>query len=303
MGLLDQLVNVFLTVLTVGTGNLSAEAQFLLRIFIGIEVVTAAAFWFWAGEQIGSLLAFKAVRIGLFGFFVLQWLFLTSLFRDSMLWVASQIGGGVITVDTFLHPSALASSGYVATEPIWKWLQNTTGAAAIWNIGTTILFVIALHGIWLAYNLTAINMSICLIIFQFLAAFLLIFIAFGVFTGTNFLAERALGGVISSSIRMGLVAACVSLAYPIVQFFILPDPNAGIDPSMRQAFMLMAAVWAMFLISLVVPSIGATLFEGGPVLSGWGLIGGGLRAGATTSRVVFGTADMIVTGISNLRKP
>jgi type IV secretion system protein TrbL len=303
MGLLSQLVAVFLNVLTAGAGNLSAEAQFLLRIFIGIEIVTAAAFWFWAQEQIVTLLAFKVVRIGLFGFLVLQWLFLTSLFRDSMLWAASQLGGGVITVQTFLDPSALASSGYVATKPIWDWIQNTTGISAVWNVGTTLMFVIALFGIWSAYNLTAINMTIALVIFQFLAAFLLIFIAFGVFTGTNFLAERALGGVIASAIRMGLVAACVSLAAPIVQRFVLPDPNAGIDPSMRQAFMLAGATWAMFLISVVVPSIGATLFEGGPILSGWGLLGGGYRGAAATSRVAFGTADMIVTGISNLKKP
>jgi len=296
-------VNVFLTVLTVGTGNLSAEAQFLLRIFIGIEIVTAAAFWFWAQEQIVSLLAFKVVRIGLFGLFVLNWLFLTSLFRDSMLWAASQLGSGSITVDTFLDPSALASSGYVATKPIWDWLQNTTGISAVLNVGTTIMFVIALWAIWAAYQLTAINMTICLIIFQFLAAFLLIFIAFGVFTGTSFLAERSFGGVIAASIRMGLVAACVSLAYPIVQFFVLPDPNAGIDPSMRQAYTLAAATWGMFLVSLVVPSIGATMFEGGPILSAWGLLGGGLRGAAASSRVAFGTADMIITGISNLKKP
>lgn len=231
MGLLTQLVRAFLDVLTLGTSNLSAEAQFLLRIFIGIEIVTAAAVWFWAQEQIVTLLAFKVVRIGLFGLFVLNWLFLTSLFRDSMLWVASQLGGATITVDTFLDPSLLATDGYRATKPIWDWLQNTTGAAAIWNVGTTIMFVIALVAIWAAYQLTAINMSICLIIFQLLAAVLLIFIAFGVFTGTSFLAERAFGGVIAASIRMGLVAACVAMAYPIVQYFVLPDPNAGIDPS------------------------------------------------------------------------
>jgi hypothetical protein len=302
VGLLSQLVNVFLNVLTVGTGNLSAETQWLLRLFIGIEIVTCAAFWFWAQEQIISLLAFKVVRIGLFALFVLNWLFLTSLFRDSMLWAASQLGGGVITVDTFLDPSALASSGYVSTEPIWKWLKNTTGVAAVWNVGTTIMFTFALWAIWAAYNLTAVHMSICLIVFQFLAAFLLIFMAFGAFTGTSFLAERSFGGVIASSIRMGLVAACVSMAYPIVEVFILPDPNAGIDPSMRQAFILAAATWAMFLISLVVPSIGATLFEGGPILSGWSLVGGGFRGAAAGSRIAFGTADMIITGASNLAK-
>jgi hypothetical protein len=299
---LTQLVNVFLNVLTVGTGNLSAETQWLLRVFIGIEIVTCAAFWFWAQEQIISLLAFKVVRIGLFALFVLNWLFLTSLFRDSMLWAASQLGSGVITVETFLDPSALASSGYVATEPIWKWIKNTTGVAAVLNVGTTLMFTFALWAIWAAYNLTAINMSICLIIFQFLAAFMLIFIAFGVFTGTSFLAERSFGGVIAASIRMGLVAACVSMAYPIVQAFVLPDPNAGIDPSMRQAFILAAVAWAMFLISLVVPSIGATLFEGGPVFSAWGLLGGGLRGAAAGSRLVFGTADMIIRGASTLAK-
>jgi type IV secretion system protein TrbL len=303
VGLLSQLVHVFLDVLTVGTGNLSAETQWLLRLFIGIEIVTCAAFWFWAQEQILSLMAFKVVRIGIFGLFVLQWLFITSLFRDSMLWTASQLGGGVITVDTFLDPSALASSGYLSTKPIWDWLQNTTGISAVLNVGTTLMFTFALWAIWAAYNLTAIHMSICLIIFQFLAAFLLIFISLGVFTGTSFLAERSFGGVIAASIRMGLVAACVSMAYPIVQAFVLPDPNAGIDPSMRQAFVLAAVTWAMFLISIVVPSIGATLFEGGPILSGWGLVGGGFRGAAMSSRIAFGTADMIIRGASNLAKP
>jgi type IV secretory pathway TrbL component len=302
VGILTQLVNAFLSTLTLGTDQLSAEVQFLLRIFIGIEIVTAAAFWFWAQEQIVTLLSFKVVRIGLFILLVGQWFFLCALFRDSMLWTASQIGGGAISVETFLDPSLLASSGFIASETIWKWLKNTTGWAAIFNIGTTIMFVIALLGIWAAFVLTSLNLSISLVIFQFFCAFLIIFIAFGVFTGTNFLAERSLGGIISSSIRMGLVAAAVSIGVPIVKAYVLPDPTVDIDPTMRQAFVLAAATWGMFLISLIVPSLAAAMFEGGPILSASSMVMGGFRGFQAGTSLVFGTADKI-TGSSSLVRP
>jgi hypothetical protein len=145
------------------------------------------------------------------------------------------------------------------------------------------------------------HLSISLVIFQFFCAFLVIFIPFGVFSGTNYFAERAMGGIISSSIRMGLMATIVAITVPIVKTYILPDPTLDVDPTMWQAFVLAAATWGVFLLALIVPSLGAAMFEGGPILSGWSLVTGGFRGAQFSSRVVFGTADLVM-GKSSLVK-
>ena len=153
MGLLDQLLAPFILVLTGGLGNLPAETQFLMRIFIGIEIVTAAAFWFFAQESMVTLISFKIVRIGLFALFVLQWPLICTLFLDTMIWTGAQTSRGALTVETFKSPSSLFAVAFKATKLLFDWM-NLVGSS--WrgfasNLVNILLFALAALVVWASF--------------------------------------------------------------------------------------------------------------------------------------------------------
>jgi type IV secretion system protein TrbL len=126
-------------------------------------------------------------------------------------------------------------------------------------------------------------------------------------TSTSFLAERAMGAVIAGAVRLGLMSAVLGLCFPLMASWALPVPAVGVDPSVRQAFTFMGAAIGVFLLSWVVPAFGASLFEGGPVLTGQGLItgiAGGVGHGAAMASgvggLVVGAADIAIKGTSKL---
>jgi type IV secretion system protein TrbL len=310
MGLLDGILEALLGVFTLGMSNLSAETQWLMRLFIGLELVTAAAFWFWAQESVVTLLSFKFVRVGLFAMFVLQWPFLVSIFLDTMLWVGTRFSGEAMSVAEFRQPSRFFSAGFRATEPLFIWVRNVSAAgwtSVLINLANIILLLIAALGIWAAFLLVSLHILIALVMFWLSSAFLLIFIPFGVFGPTGFLAERSMGAVIAGAVRLGMMATILGISFPLMSAWALPTPTLGVDPSVRQAFTFAGAAIGVFLLNWVAPAFGASLFEGGPVLSGQGLLTGMAGVGARgaamasgTAGLITGAADVAIKGTSKL---
>ena len=296
MPLLDGVFEALLAVFTLGMSRLSPELHFLMRVFIGIEIVTAAALWFWAQEQVIALLTFKSVRIGLFAMFVLQWPFLMGLFLDTMLWIGTQFSGNAMTVAEFRKPSSFFNAGFRATEPLFMWINNVSEGgwrSVLANLPNIIMMLIAALGIWIAFALVSIHVLIAMVLFWLGGAFLLFFIPLGVWQGTSFLAERATGAVISGGVRLGMMATILGICFPLMQAWALPTPAIGVDPSVRQAFIFAGAAAGVFLLNWIAPSFGASLFEGGPAFSGQGLITGISRPIPIVGNMIRGAADMI----------
>jgi type IV secretory pathway TrbL component len=181
--------------------------------------------------------------------------------------------------------------GFIAMTGGWK--------AVLSNLGNILLFALAALMVWASFGLMALHVLIGQVMFYLGAAFVLIFIAFGVFTSMSFLAERAIGSVISSAVRLGMMAAVVGTAFPIISVWAMPNPASGLDPTMRQAFTFTAAAVGVFLLTWIIPAWSASLFEGGAVLTGQGLVTG---VGSAAVSVIRGAQDVAAKGSSSLLK-
>jgi len=302
MGLLDSLFAPFLGILTGGLSAVDAEAKWLMRVFIGIEIVTAASVWWTAQEQVILLFANKIVRIGLFGLFVVQWPIITTMFLDTMVWTGAQTSHGELTIDEFKSPSTLFGTAFKVTKPLFDWMNKVNASgwrATMANLGTIMLYAFTALLVWLSFLLMALHVMIAQVMFYLSTAFLLIFVPFGVYTGTAFLAERAIGAVISSAVRVGMMAAVVGIVFPIMKAWALPDPALGVDPTTRQAFIIAGAAVGAFALTWVVPSWSASLFEGGAVLTGQNLVMGVTRP---AMNLITGSADLVGQATSSLLK-
>ena len=137
----------------------------------------------------------------------------------------------------------------------------------------------------LAFFILAVQLFITILEFKLttLAGFVLV--PFALWGKTSFLAERVLGNVVASGIKVMVLAVIVGIGSTFFAQFInaLPDQ----EPSLKDAMALALASLALFGLGIFGPGIATGLVSGAPQLgagavigTGAALIGGGALAGA-----------------------
>ena len=145
-----------------------------------------------------------------------------------------------------------------------------------------LLFAWAL--VLLAFFILAIQLFVTLIEFKLttLAGFVLI--PFGLFGKTAFLAERVLGNVISSGIKVLVLAVIVGIGSTLFSEF--TAGFGGNQPTIDDAMAIVLAALSLLGLGIFGPGIANGLVSGGPQLGAGAAVGTGLAAGGAWSRPV-----------------
>ncbi len=142
----------------------------------------------------------------------------------------------------------------------------------------------------------AIQLFVSLIEFKLttLAGFVLV--PFGLFGRTAFLAEKVLGNVVSSGVKVLVLAVIVGIGSQIFGQFPSGFNN---PPTVDDALTLILAALAMLGLSIFGPGIANGLIAGGPQLGAGAAVGAGLAvAGAGAAALGLAGADAGVIGAS-----
>jgi type IV secretion system protein TrbL len=137
----------------------------------------------------------------------------------------------------------------------------------------------------LAFFILAIQLFVTLIEFKLttLAGFVLI--PFGLFGKTAFAAERVLGNVISSGIKVLVLAVIVGIGSTLFSQF--TSGFGGNQPTIENAMAMVLAALSLLGLGIFGPGIANGIVSGGPQLGAGAAIGTGLVAGGV---VVAGAA-------------
>jgi type IV secretion system protein TrbL len=129
----------------------------------------------------------------------------------------------------------------------------------------------------LAFFILAIQLFVTLIEFKLttLAGFVLI--PFGLFGKTAFAAERVLGNVISSGIKVMVLAVIVGIGSTLFAQFTPSPANAQL--TIEDAMTLVLAALALLGLGIFGPGIANGIVSGGPQLGAGAAVGTGLAAG------------------------
>jgi type IV secretion system protein TrbL len=129
----------------------------------------------------------------------------------------------------------------------------------------------------LAFFILAIQLFVTLIEFKLttLAGFVLI--PFGLFGQTTFLAERVLGNVVSSGVKVLVLAVVVGIGSTLFAEF--TRGFGGNQPSVEDAMAIVLAALSLLGLGIFGPGIANGLISGGPQLGAGSAIGTGLAAG------------------------
>jgi type IV secretion system protein TrbL len=183
------------------------------------------------------------------------------------------------------QPGNIAFLGYTTAQPLMDQIKRLTGPVAFFKNFVEIAFLaIAVAAIVAAFCVITIQVVLALVTFKFgsLAAFVLV--PFGVLSKTAFIAERPLGWVVGSGVRLMVLTLVLGIGNGIFQALQVP---AGNTVTTYQAFCIALAALLLMVLSLVASRLATDMIIGGPSLG----VGTALNTTAVAYNTTVGAAS------------
>jgi len=278
-GVIDTFLGTFTRYIDSGFGLLGGEVAFIATTLIVIDVTLAALFWSWgADDDIIARLVKKTLFVGVLAYLIGNWNSLAKIVFESFSGLGLKASGTGFTTQDLMRPGKVAQTGLDAARPLLDSISDLMGWVAFFENFIQIaclLFAWAL--VILAFFILAIQLFVTLIEFKLstLAGFVLI--PFGLFGKTAFMAERVLGNVISSGIKVLVLAVIIGIGSTLFSQF--TQGFGGQTPSIDDAMAVVLAALSLVGLGIFGPSIANGLVSGGPQLGASAAIGTGLAVG------------------------
>jgi len=301
LDVIDRFLQTFIRYIDSGFGLLSGDVAGLTTVLVGIDVTLAALFWTLDGEaNVMARLIKKTLYVGSFAYILNNFSNLATIIFDSFSGLGLKATGSTLSAADLLRPGKLAGTGFQAA---WPLLQQAGSYGGFMNTMNHLVSVLVLVVAWLivvlSFFIVAVQLFVTILEFKLttLAGFVLVPFAF--WNKTAFLAERVLGNVVASGIKVMVLAVIVGIGTTFFGQF--TSAIAGHPPSLSDAMTLVLASLALFGLGIFGPGIATGLVAGAPQLGAGAVLGtgaalvGGTMLGVGAARVTGGA------GLSALR--
>ena len=298
-GVIDHFLEVFTRYIDSGFGLLGGEVAFIATTLIVIDVTLAALFWSWgADDDIIARLVKKTLFVGVFAYLIGNWNNLARIVFESFAGLGLKASGTGFTTADLLRPGKVAQTGLDAGRPL---LESISSLMGYWSFFENFIQIACMFFAWalvlLAFFVLAVQLFVTLIEFKLstLAGFVLI--PFGLFGQSAFMAERVLGNVISSGIKVLVLAVIIGIGSTLFSEF--TAGFGGATPTIDDAMAIVLAALSLLGLGIFGPGIANGLVSGGPQLGAGAAIGTGLAAGGAVV-AVGAAAGAVASGGASL---
>jgi type IV secretion system protein TrbL len=300
-GVIDGFLGTFTQYIDSGFGLLQGDVQWLAGVLIAIDITLAGLFWALSlDEDIIIRLVRKTLYIGVFAFIIGNYNNLAEIVFNSFAGLGLEAGGGSLSQAQLLQPGSIAEVGINAGQPLLAAISSLTGYVAFFeNFIQIMILLVAWLIIVISFFVIAIQLFVSLLEFKLttLAGFVLV--PFGLFGRTAFLAEKVLGNVVSSGVKILVLAVIIGIGSTIFGQF-----TGGLNnpPTIGNALTLILAALSLLGLAIFGPGIANGLIAGGPQLGAGAVAGTGLAvaglgaAGAVALGAAGGVAAAGVRG-------
>src|ERR1700687_4084826 len=278
-GIIDRFTEVFTRYIDSGFGLLGGEVAFLASTLIVIDVTLAGLFWAWGGdEDVLAHLVKKTLYVGFFAFLIGNFTNLAKIVFNSFSGLGLKAAGASLSADQFLQPGRLAQSGIDAGKPILDAASQLTGYVSFFpNFIQIFVLLTAWLVVVVAFFILAIQLFVTLIEFKLTSLAGFILVPFGLFSKTAFLAERVLGNVVASGVKVLVLAVIVGIGTTLFGEF--TQGFGGNQPSLEDALARVLAALALLGLGIFGPGIATGLTAGAPQLGAGAAVRTALAAG------------------------
>ncbi|MFG1179327.1 P-type conjugative transfer protein TrbL [Xanthobacter versatilis] len=295
VGVIDTFLNTFTSYIDSGFGLIKGEVTGLSSLLIALDITLAGLFWAWgADEDVMRRLVRKTLAIGFFAWIIGNFNALAKIVFESFAGLGLKAGGSTISTAEFLRPGRLAEVGLTAGQPLLDAASQLTGPVALFvNAVQIAVLLVSWLLILIAFFILAVQLFVTLIEFKLttLAGFVLIPFAF--FGKTAFLAEKVLGNIVASGVKVMVLAVIVGIGSGLFSQFTASYGDA--QPTISQALSAVLAALALLGLGIFGPGIATGLITGAPQLGAGAAVGTGLAAGGA-ALAGAGAAGMAMRG-------
>ena len=302
LSVIDEFLKTFSTYIDSGFGLLGPDVMFLTAFLIGIDITLAGLYWA-MGPDTNVIAKFlkKVMYVGFFALILNNFAFLSDIIFTSFGQLGLNATGKTITAADLMRPGFVASVGFDAAHPLLTEVQDLTGPIKFFtNIVTIIILLLAWVITLFAFFFLSIQLFVTIIEFKLttLAGFVLIPLA--LWNKTSFLAEKVLGNIIASGIKLMVLAIIIGIGSTI-----FGQVTAAFVPgevTLEDAASVILASLAIFALGIFGPGIATGLVSGAPQLGAgaavgtMAAVGAGAMAGAAAAGAGAGMAGKAAGG-------
>lgn len=291
LNIIDRFTETFVNYIDSGFGLLSTDVGFLTTTLVAIDVILAGLFWSLAAEDnvIGQLVR-KVLYVGFFALLLNNFASLSTIIFSTFAELGLKASAATLSAADLMRPGFVAATGFTASRPLLDQAGSLMGFTSFFdNVVTIAVLLIAWLIVLLSFFILSVQLFITILEFKLttLAGFILV--PFALFGKTAFLAERVLGNVMTSGIKLMVLAIVVGVGSTL--FGTITAPPSG-DITLEQAASYILAAIAVFGLAIFAPGIAAGLISGAPQLGAGAAVGtaAGLAAAGVAGAAAAGAA-------------
>ncbi|WP_156796439.1 type IV secretion system protein [Brevundimonas sp. BAL3] len=296
----NELMVVFSNTVSAGFDALQGPINGIFGLMIVLVVALTGIQWMLSPNR--DILAGgfgKILLIGVFAYIINDWQSLAETLQVGFVDLGLTAGGGSLSRAEFLNPGAILQQGWEIVKALGETpapVNNPLDVAG--NLTDALILGLAMIGIMLAFAVLALQIIVTLLEFKIVTLGGFVLLPFGIWSKSAFLAERPLGYVVSSGLKVLALAIVVSGARTV---FDQLQPSA--NPDLYEALTILVASMLLAMLAIFIPNLASALVTGGPalgagsavtgalavggagLLAGAGIAGAGAAAGGAASRV------------------
>lgn len=283
LSVIDRFTETFSRYIDSGFGLLSGDVSFLSSTLIGIDLTLAGLAWSMrADDHILVTLAKKVLYVGAFAFIIGNFKGLADIVFASFSSIGLKASGGSLSAADLARPGFVASAGFTAAHPLLEETGQFSGFDVLTNLPTILILLFCWILIVLAFFVLSVQLFVTLIEFKLTTLASFILVPFALWGRTAFLAEKTLGNVVASGVKVMVLAIIIGIGSTIFGQ-LASTLNRPVD--IVSAMSLLLAALSLFGLGIFGPGIAAGLVSGAPQL------GAGAAAGT-----VAGAAAVVIGG-------
>ena len=224
LAIIDRFTETFCRYIDSGFGLLTGDVAFLTSTLVAIDITLAGLFWALLGEdEVIAQLIRKILYIGVFALIIGNFKGLADIVLASFAGLGLKASGAALTAADLMRPGFVAATGFKASRPLLEAAGTLAGVTSFFaNVVTIAVLMLAWLIVLIAFFVLSVQLFISIIEFKLtvLAGFVLV--PFALFGHTAFLAERVLGNVIASGLKLMVLAIVVGIGTALFGTLIRP---------------------------------------------------------------------------------
>lgn len=283
----NELMVVFSNTISAGFDALQGSVNGVFGLLIVLVVALTGIEWALSPNREVLASGFgKLLLIGAFAWLINDWQSLSETIYAGFIELGLTAGGGSLSRADFLNPGAILAQGWEIVKALGETPAPVDNPLdVVGNMADALILGLAMIGIMLAFAVLALQIVVTLLEFKIVTLGGFVLLPFGIWNKSAFLAERPLGYVVSSGLKVLALAIVVSGARSL---FDQLQPSA--NPDIYEALSILVASLLLAMLALFIPNLAAALVTGGPALGAGAALAGTLAVGGAGALAGAGLA-------------